>query len=205
MFRDKIIKFIKDNYIYLIILIISIFLKIYISNTTNNLIIISTNQSVKIEINDLEDIEEECFSKNEYKPSIPKYLVIHCTGNPPRYFTKKELLDFFFYERYWSKPGYNYVINPDGSIIELSPINNNGVLDYHEIVNSVKGYNSKCIAIAYSGGTDKKLRAADTRTAAQKISIENLINRFKKQFPGIKVQGHKDFPNVAKACPSFNI
>lgn len=203
MFWNKIIEFVKKNYIYILVVIIGIIIKLYTKN--NNIIFISTERPVKLEINDLADIDEEILTENEYKPSIPKYLVIHCTANPPRYFTKKELLDFFKYERGWSKPGYNYVINPDGEILELSAINSNKVLDYHEVVNSVKNYNSQCIAIAYSGGTDKKLRAADTRTAAQKISIENLINRFKKQFPGIKIQGHKDFPNVAKACPSFSI
>ena len=32
----------------------------------------------------------------------------------------------------------------------------------------------------------------------------DLLKKLKKQFPKAIIQGHRDFPDVKKACPSFN-
>jgi len=39
--------------------------------------------------------------------------------------------------------------------------------------------------------------------AIEKETIKKVLSDWKKQHPNAVIQGHKDFPKVAKACPSF--
>jgi uncharacterized protein YeaO (DUF488 family) len=45
----------------------------------------------------------------------------------------------------------------------------------------------------------------DTRTEAQKKSLLTLVRTYRSRYPGIKILGHRDWPNVHKACPSFDV
>jgi N-acetylmuramoyl-L-alanine amidase len=49
------------------------------------------------------------------------------------------------------------------------------------------------------------MKAKDTRTPAQCASLEQLIRDYKRKYPGITVLGHRDWPNVHKDCPSFDV
>ena len=69
----------------------------------------------------------------------------------------------------------------------------------------VKHYNQHAIGICYEGGLDEKGRPADTRTEAQKAAILFLLKDLKKDYPNAKVVGHRDFPNVKKECPCFDV
>jgi N-acetylmuramoyl-L-alanine amidase len=42
----------------------------------------------------------------------------------------------------------------------------------------------------------------DTRTEAQKRSLNFLLHTLKQKYPGSKIYGHRDFST--KACPSFD-
>ena len=69
----------------------------------------------------------------------------------------------------------------------------------------MKGYNKESIGICYIGGIDKNtLQPKDTRTPAQKEALKKLLIELKKMYPQAEILGHRDFPNVAKACPCFN-
>ena len=93
-------------------------------------------------------------------------------------------------------PGYHFIIKPNGEAVSLVPV--------EQVSNGVAGFNSQSIHIAYIGGIDEKNSATDNRTAAQKATILKLVSALKKNFPNATVQGHRDFPNVKKACPSFD-
>jgi N-acetylmuramoyl-L-alanine amidase len=93
-------------------------------------------------------------------------------------------------------PGYHFIIKPDGEVVKL--------LSVDQISNGVKGFNSETINIAYIGGVDSKGNPIDNRTGAQKAALLNLLELLKKRYPKAVIQGHRDFPKVAKACPSFN-
>jgi N-acetyl-anhydromuramyl-L-alanine amidase AmpD len=54
--------------------------------------------------------------------------------------------------------------------------------------------------VARDGGTPK-----DTRTPEQRKTLRTLIRTYQDRYPGIIVQGHRDWPNVHKACPSFDV
>jgi N-acetyl-anhydromuramyl-L-alanine amidase AmpD len=45
---------------------------------------------------------------------------------------------------------------------------------------------------------------ADTRTAAQKKALLTLLKKLKTEHPQARILGHRDLPNVAKACPCFD-
>jgi len=96
----------------------------------------------------------------------------------------------------WKMPGYHFIIKPDGEVVKL--------LSVDEISNGVKGFNSVSINIAYIGGVDSQNNPIDNRTPAQKKALRDLLEKFKIVHPKAIIQGHRDFPNVKKACPSFN-
>lgn len=148
--------------------------------------------------------QKDTISVNEFKPREPEYLVIHCTAIPyNRTMSKQWFLNFFKYERGWDKPGYQYIVAQDGKIDTLIKLNCDNLLQWHEVAYGVAGINSISINISYQGGVDKKLKPMDTRTQAQKESINKLILSTMAQFPKVKLKGHNEFAN--KACPSFSV
>lgn len=88
------------------------------------------------------------------------------------------------------------MIKADGEIVNTLPID--------QVSNGVAGWNSQIINISYIGGVDRNNQPKDTRTPEQKASILKLLRELKLKFPKAKIQGHRDFPNVHKACPSFD-
>ena len=123
------------------------------------------------------------------------YLVVHCTATQPD--AKIESIQNYWRKNLgWKSPGYHYIIKADGEIVPL--------LSIDKVSNGVAGYNSQIINISYIGGIDKAGKPKDTRTEEQKYSILKLLKDLKKRFPSAKIQGHRDFPKVAKACPSFD-
>lgn len=123
------------------------------------------------------------------------YIVIHCTATQPD--VKIESIKRYWKENLkWKNPGYHYMIKADGKTVNTLPID--------QISNGVAGWNSQIINISYIGGIDKNGNPKDTRTEEQKKSMIKLLRELKSTFPKAKIQGHRDFPNVHKACPSFD-
>lgn len=123
------------------------------------------------------------------------YIVIHCTATQPD--VKIESIKRYWKENLkWKNPGYHYMIKADGKIVNILPID--------QVSNGVAGWNSQIINISYIGGIDKSGNPGDTRTEEQKKSMVKLLRELKSIFPKAKIQGHRDFPNVHKACPSFD-
>lgn len=122
-------------------------------------------------------------------------MVVHCTATQPS--AKIEDIKAYWKNSLkWKNPGYHYIIKAEGEIVALLPID--------QISNGVAGYNSVSINISYIGGIDKQGKPKDTRTPEQKASILKLLRDLRVMFPNAKIQGHRDFPKVAKACPSFD-
>jgi N-acetylmuramoyl-L-alanine amidase len=126
-----------------------------------------------------------------------KYIVIHCTATQPE--TTIESI-----QRYWKEvkgwkdvPGYHYLIKPSGEIVKL--------LDESKNSYGVYAHNNECISISYIGGIDKTGKAKDTRTRKQETAMFNKIVELSNRYPQAKIVGHRDFPGVKKACPSFDV
>lgn len=126
-----------------------------------------------------------------------KYIVIHCTATPPN--TTLESI-----QRYWREvkkwgdtPGYHYLIKADGEIITL--------LDESKNSYGVYAHNSECISLSYVGGVDSLGKPKDTRTSQQQATMFGKVKELQLKYPNAKVVGHRDFPDVHKACPSFDV
>lgn len=126
-----------------------------------------------------------------------KYIVIHCTATPSNT-TIDSIKKYWKEKRGWGDTvGYHYIIKADGDVIQL--------LDESKNSNGVYAHNSESINVAYIGGIDKAGKPKDTRTRSQENSMFDLIVALTEKYPSAKVMGHRDFPNVAKACPSFDV
>ena len=124
-----------------------------------------------------------------------KYIAVHCTATPQTT-SIDSIMNFWKTNLGWKMPGYHFIIKPDGEVAKL--------LSVDKVSNGVRGFNSETINIAYNGGIDKNGKPIDNRTDSQKDSLLNLLKIFKTRYPKAIVQGHRDFPNVKKACPSFD-
>lgn len=125
------------------------------------------------------------------------HLVVHCSATPPSMdIGVKEIRDWHVKDNGWKDIGYHYVIRLDGRV---EPGRKEGVIGAH-----VAGQNSTTIGICYIGGVDAKGKPADTRNECQKEQLLQLLKLLKAKYPKAQILGHRDFPGVAKACPSFD-
>lgn len=124
-------------------------------------------------------------------------LVVHCTATPEGRDVSAKEIDGWHKAKGWAGIGYHFVVRLDGTVEQGRPLEVPGA--------HVEGHNFDTIGIVYAGGLAKDAKTPkDTRTAAQKASLLKLLADLKRQFPSAVIQGHRDFPKVAKACPSFD-
>lgn len=123
-------------------------------------------------------------------------LTIHCAATPEGRDIKAATLSQWARERF-GQISYHYVIELDGNVVQTLPDNRRGA--------HTGGRNTGNLGVVYVGGCDKAMKPKDTRTPAQVRAMAELVTRLRKQYPGIKVRGHRDWPKVAKACPSFDV
>jgi N-acetylmuramoyl-L-alanine amidase len=125
-----------------------------------------------------------------------KYIVLHCSATPLFMDVDAKDIDSWHKARGWKGIGYHYVIKLDGTLEEGRPIESIGA--------HVKGYNKNSIGICYIGGIGKDKKPADTMNELQDMTMVNLLKSLKEKFPSAHIKGHRDFPGVKKACPSFD-
>lgn len=125
-----------------------------------------------------------------------EYIAIHCAATKPSMTVDRERIKKWHLARGFSDIGYHFYIRQDGSLEYGRPIQTSGA--------HVKGYNSVSVGVCYEGGIDEDGEALDTRTPQQKRTIIDLLTELKINYPKAVIQGHKDFPRVNKACPSFD-
>lgn len=125
-----------------------------------------------------------------------KYIVIHCTATRPD--AKVDSFKKYWKETLgWKNVGYHVLIDQNGIPHYLA--------DFNTITNGVKGFNHESIHISYIGGIDANGKAKDTRTPQQKATLLSCIREALEWAGGkLIIQGHRDFPNVKKDCPSFD-
>lgn len=123
-------------------------------------------------------------------------LIWHCTATPAgREVTVKEI-DRWHRERGWSGIGYHKVVHLDGLVTSGRPETQVGA--------HVANRNANTIGYVYVGGVDANdpKKARDTRTPAQKKTMERLTREAIERYGLTKVSGHRDYAN--KACPCFD-
>ncbi len=92
--------------------------------------------------------------------------------------------------------GYHYYITRNGRTYQTR---------HEQLIGAhAKGYNEHSLGVCYEGGLNKQGKPADTRTKAQKQALLKLLRRLKKEHPQAQILGHRDLPDVKKACPCFD-
>lgn len=130
------------------------------------------------------------------KPRTIKNIVLHCTATPQT--TTVQSIRNYWKSIGWKQVGYHWLIDASGKAWELAKDNTK--------TNGVAGHNVHSIHISYIGGVgDDNKTPLDNRTPEQIATMERLVREYKVKHPNAKVLGHRDFPNVAKACPSFEV
>lgn len=125
------------------------------------------------------------------------YIVLHATATRPN--ASVDAIKKYWKESLgWKDPGYHYIIDEQGRRHILSSIT--------KPTNGVKGYNHNSIHISYIGGISPTGEPLDTRTRAQKVETEKLLRELLEVLScPPEILGHRDFPGVKKACPSFDV
>lgn len=125
-----------------------------------------------------------------------KYLTIHCAATPEGRDVKAATITQWDRDKF-GQTSYHWVIELDGSMHRTLQDNQRGA--------HVGGNNTGNIGICYVGGVDARMKPKDTRTPAQKATLRTLIRTYQERYPGIVIRGHRDWPKVQKACPSFDV
>jgi N-acetylmuramoyl-L-alanine amidase len=133
-----------------------------------------------------------------------KYIVFHCTAGSSTQSTQS-IKQYWANKLGWKSYGYHMLVNADGSIEYLTPID--------KTTNGVAGFNANSIHVCYKGGFGGK----DTRTPQQKVELMRIASALKTKFPKAKLMGHRDFSKDldgdgviephewVKLCPCFSV
>ena len=126
-----------------------------------------------------------------------KRIIIHCSATPEgRGNTVDDIRHWHVAGNGWRDIGYHWVVHIDGSVHEGRPEADVGA--------HTSGQNHDSIGVCYVGGMSADmLRPKDTRTAAQKKALRELVGDILARYPGATVHGHREY--AAKACPSFDV
>ena len=124
-------------------------------------------------------------------------IVVHCSATRVNQDFPVEALEACQKARGFHSIGYHYYITKDGMVCPCRPETEVGAHARH--------YNAHSIGICYEGGLDEKGKPADTRTPAQKESLEDLLYSLALDYPDAEILGHCDLPWVRKSCPCFDV
>lgn len=129
-------------------------------------------------------------------PTKIRYLTIHCAATPEGRDVKAATISKWDQDRF-GQTSYHHVVELDGHTVRTLEDNQRGA--------HVAGANTGNIGVCYVGGVDARNNPKDTRTPAQKEALRKIVAAYRAKFPGIVVRGHRDWPGVKKACPSFDV
>lgn len=149
------------------------------------------------------DLTQEINAGRTYKTKrkINK-IAVHCSATKNNKEFNSHDIDKWHQNR-WGKNsgcGYHYIILLDGTIEKGRWVDNAGA--------HVKNYNSKSIGICYIGGLDENgVAVNDQETPEQKASLIKLLKLLTEIYDldSSDVLGHKEFPQVNKACPCLTM
>lgn len=127
------------------------------------------------------------------------FIAVHCSATRPSQQIDVEDIRKWHKAKGWSDVGYHYVITRAGRVQKGREEDRVGA--------HVEGYNGRSIGICLVGGVSEEdfNKPENNFTPLQMTALRNLLEQLAKRYPGAVVQGHRDFPNVKKACPSFDV
>ena len=117
-------------------------------------------------------------------------IILHCTATPEGEEFSNAQIKAGHLARGFSDIGYHYVIGLNGEL-------------------HCTGHNTRSVGVCYVGGCPPRTvpnwnkKGKDTRTVAQRSTLERVVKDLLRRYPGATVHGHNEFAN--KVCPSFNV
>jgi N-acetylmuramoyl-L-alanine amidase len=125
------------------------------------------------------------------------YLTVHCAATPEGRDVPADTVASWDKARF-GQESYHHIVTLDGHDNARLPDTARGA--------HVAGHNTGNIGVCYVGGlAEDGHTPKDTRTPAQKATLRAIVARYRAAYPGLVVRGHRDWPGVAKACPSFDV
>lgn len=126
------------------------------------------------------------------------WIAIHCSATRPSQDIGAADIRKWHKAQGWSDIGYHFVIRRNGKIERGRPIDAVGA--------HVAGFNAASVGICMVGGVSQKgfTKAENNFTKEQFSALQSLMTWICGKYPKAKVRGHRDFPKVSKACPSFD-
>lgn len=131
------------------------------------------------------------------KPEDVQFLAVHCSATPGDRDVTAADIGRWHTNQGFTGIGYHYVIRRNGQVEPGRRLDQRGA--------HVAGFNHCSIGICLVGGVDKAMKPENNFTNAQMDSLREVLTGLQKRFPKAVIQGHRDFPGVAKACPSFDV
>lgn len=126
------------------------------------------------------------------------YIAVHCSATKPSQNVDEVEIRRWHQAKGWQDIGYNIVIPRYGTIQVGRP------LDY--VGAHVEGYNNRALGICLVGGiAEADGQPEDNFTPKQREALLVALRFCRLYAPGALIRGHRDFPGVAKACPSFDV
>lgn len=127
------------------------------------------------------------------------HLVVHCSATPQSMNIGAKEIRRWHKDKGWSDIGYHYVIRRSGKREKGRPDSKVGA--------HVKGHNAGSLGICLVGGVDadNRERAEFNFTKKQIIALDILLRLLTRKHKDAIVLGHRDFPEVKKACPCFDV
>lgn len=126
------------------------------------------------------------------------YIVIHCAATRAAMDVGVKEIRQWHKQRGWSDIGYHFVIRRNGKIERGRAENQVGA--------HVANHNHNTIGVCLVGGLGegKGWPPENNFTEAQWAALRTLCVSLIGRYPGATILGHRDFPYVGKACPSFD-
>ena len=126
-----------------------------------------------------------------------RYIVIHGSATKADQDVHAEDIARWHRMRGWLEIGYHYVITRDGVLEEGRNRNHPGA--------HARGYNHISLGICLIGGIGDNGDPDFNYTPAQIKTLKALLTQLDPVYPNATVLGHRDLPNVKKACPCFDV
>lgn len=131
------------------------------------------------------------------KRNKTNYIVVHASASKPSQDIGAAEIDQWHRERGWDGIGYHAVIRQSGAL-EFGR-------HFDDVGAHVKGYNRESIGICLVGGLNEVSEPSNTFNHEQLYTLSMLVEILLEAYPDATVQGHRDFPNVDKDCPCFDV
>lgn len=105
----------------------------------------------------------------------------------------------------WKVPGYEIIIERDGTVVRIAPDNGDTKQDPWEITNGVRGINENAKHICLIGGLDNMGNYSPDFTPKQYFALRNILIEDVVRNPVVKIGGHYQFDDKKKFCPGFDV